>query len=305
MKSLLLISTFLLTLNFALSQAPDYFNNQPSWFIELQHSGEGGIGSYMETSVILAFENEIYDGYFLMKRKYEKVEYDDGTITAGTESLINVRQEGRAIYYYNEETELDELFISYELEIGDTVKGKFGDENFPLIVYDIDSVLVGDSYRRLFYTDETPEGGANRRLIEGIGFQYSDEVQIGNYFGDINYAGEGIGFDLTLNCYGEYTVPLWNYPEGGDCNLTLNLEEEETQTNINLYPNPAVDLINLSASTNIKVVTIQTLDGAIIKEVPINKNNGQINLTEFSKGIYIANITMENGTLLWKKIIKQ
>ncbi|MFT5820274.1 MAG: hypothetical protein ACI8ZM_001513 [Crocinitomix sp.] len=47
------------------------------------------------------------------------------------------------------------------------------------------------------------------------------------------------------------------------------------------------------------------LSGETVKVIPMNKKTGQINLTDFSRGIYIANITMEDGSLLWKKIIKQ
>jgi hypothetical protein len=287
------------------AQTPDYFGNDPSWLVRLKYDSFD-TGDYIEFRSYSVKEDQTYAGYYQISSWYERDFFHEDFYTEGSSTHLNVRQEGRAIYYYDEISHSDKLYISYDLEIGDTVKGKFGWAYEDLIVYSIDSVLVGDSYRKIFHTDDTPETGANNILIEGIGFQYAPEIEVGNYFAGEDYFGNELQYEYALNCYGEFNIPLWSGYDEAECNLTLTIKEnQQTSLYINLYPNPAVDLINFAAPSDIKNIIIYNLAGGAAIEISVNDKTGQINLTDFSRGIYIAKITMEDGILLRKKIVLQ
>ncbi len=84
----------------------------------------------------------------------------------------------------------------------------------------------------------------------------------------------------------------------------INLDKEE-QTNLKIYPNPAKDVINVANSADtIENVTITDMNGRVVKQVVLGVNEGQINISDLSQGVYILNAT-SNGKTVTEKIVKQ
>jgi hypothetical protein len=81
----------------------------------------------------------------------------------------------------------------------------------------------------------------------------------------------------------------------------------ESETNINIYPNPTNNLLYLDIKNNSEPIsiTISNLEGQIIFSSIFESNiNQQIfDLSEFSKGIYLVTITL-NGKIFKEKIVK-
>jgi len=75
-----------------------------------------------------------------------------------------------------------------------------------------------------------------------------------------------------------------------------DLDDDE----ILIYPNPTTDIINIAAKNNIKI-DITNLLGEIVLTI---ENVDQIDLSPFSSGIYIFNITY-NNTKIQHKVIKK
>ena len=75
-----------------------------------------------------------------------------------------------------------------------------------------------------------------------------------------------------------------------------DLEENE----ILIYPNPTTDIINITAKNDIKIDVINLL-GEIIITI---ENQDQINLSQYSNGLYILDITY-NNIKIQHKIIKK
>ena len=73
---------------------------------------------------------------------------------------------------------------------------------------------------------------------------------------------------------------------------------ELNNTSINIYPNPATDLLQINSSINIKSWVITDLSGRIIKNE--NNNTGEllteINVDEIPEGIYILKLSHEKST---------
>jgi hypothetical protein len=72
---------------------------------------------------------------------------------------------------------------------------------------------------------------------------------------------------------------------------------------IELYPNPTKDLINISipATIEFSLIQIQDLSG---KTVASSLNQKQFNVQEFETGVYLVNVTTKDG-MLTKKFVKQ
>lgn len=83
-------------------------------------------------------------------------------------------------------------------------------------------------------------------------------------------------------------------------NCALNNQEFETNK-FTISPNPIVDFFTIDASSNAKI-SIYDAQGRFIKQLEFSNSN-TINISEFSKGIYLLKID-DNGKLATIKIIK-
>lgn len=79
-----------------------------------------------------------------------------------------------------------------------------------------------------------------------------------------------------------------------------------TTNEISVYPNPATDIININSSLNsFNSVSVVDLNGRVVKSMNFNTvTEAQINISDLANGVYIMNITSENGAFS-KKIIKE
>jgi hypothetical protein len=86
-----------------------------------------------------------------------------------------------------------------------------------------------------------------------------------------------------------------------DPNYTNIPEKEKNNIDINIYPNPAKDKINI-VGKNIKKVEIVNLNGQIVKSRTINSENYIIDVSDLSKGLYF--IKINNGREVKKIVVK-
>lgn len=128
------------------------------------------------------------------------------------------------------------------------------------------------------------------------------KVEAGNSF---SYA---IKEDNTLHTwgnkniyYGDYTLISDLTPTLMTCNLLSSISFQETE--LNFYPNPIVDELNIIQSTEIESFEIFNILGQIVMRDNIKGN--KINLSELTKGIYICLFYKNNGQPITHKFIKQ
>lgn len=116
----------------------------------------------------------------------------------------------------------------------------------------------------------------------------------------------------TSTCTGRYLVVNGNPPSSNSSNIEM-IEEALTRSidfehNIELYPNPGTNLVNLYMSNSIisdkNVIVIRNTLGAIVKQIEdINSNITTIEFDNYPAGIYYFNI-LGNGEPLVKKWVK-
>ena len=74
--------------------------------------------------------------------------------------------------------------------------------------------------------------------------------------------------------------------------------------NVEIYPNPARDYIKLSANNcQQSAVRVYNYLGILVEEIEVNSSDIEINVSDYSNGVYFIEIQTENGNFV-KKIIK-
>ena len=74
-----------------------------------------------------------------------------------------------------------------------------------------------------------------------------------------------------------------------DCNPEdgfLSINSNESYENINLYPNPSINYLNIDSNEEIWKLEIIKMNGEKINNLPFSKN---IDISFLSKGIYVLN----------------
>ena len=71
---------------------------------------------------------------------------------------------------------------------------------------------------------------------------------------------------------------------------STSINELETK-NINLYPNPTNDVLNIQTEENVQLVEVYNIQGAKV----LVDNRTQLNVSELPKGTYVINVITQNG----------
>lgn len=80
---------------------------------------------------------------------------------------------------------------------------------------------------------------------------------------------------------------------------------ENTDDNINIYPNPAKDIVKLSVATSQQsAVRIYNVIGMKVDEIEMNSNEIEINVSGYKPGIYFINVETSNGNIIKKMIVE-
>ena len=207
-----------------------------------------------------------------------------------------IRQDtaNRKVFFFHPLDTAEKLLYDFNMQAGDTVKGFLTHDGFTGdTVQSVDSVLVGNSYRKRWNINPW----YNISLIEGIGSTY----------GLIEWSpGFGVDFpDISLICFIENGITL--YPDTvTNCELITNIENiypEKYLTSVS--PNPVTDKLNVTV--NNKELSEFILYDIASKKLLHQKftNSTTINTGQLSKGIYIYEVKNKNGVIKKGKIIKE
>lgn len=85
----------------------------------------------------------------------------------------------------------------------------------------------------------------------------------------------------------------------------ISVEENKMENNINVYPNPATDIVNIDinaiSNNNVTIQVINTLGQVVLSNVDINLTAGanavQLNVSQLEAGIHIVSITSGNQVI--------
>lgn len=188
------------------------------------------------------------------------------------------------------------LLYDFNLNVGDTLHPGTCDNQFgcssPVIVISIDSVLVGNNYRKR-YNLEMNGMYPNDTLIEGIGATSGLLETI--------CAFESGG---NLICFSQNNQP--QYPDTSvTCELITKLPEIKNEPTFSVFPNPVNDNFTIEQNGSLQATNFEIMNslGQLIYFGKLNDIT-TVSTTNFSKGAYFIRFISSKG-VFYKKIIIQ
>ena len=83
-------------------------------------------------------------------------------------------------------------------------------------------------------------------------------------------------------------------------NQALSVKEVST-VDVSIYPNPTVDYVNIKSEKKVKNISVYSLDGKKLDET----RDSKVDLTSYSSGAYLLDISLEDGTQFKHKVIRK
>ena len=79
--------------------------------------------------------------------------------------------------------------------------------------------------------------------------------------------------------------------------------EDESLVTLNMYPNPAIDVLNISSQSTINTVEIFNILGQKVITMQVEDTSAEINVSNLNAGIYLIKYEINNSTST-KKFVK-
>ncbi len=304
-KLLLLIMVITFSVN---AQTPDYLSDNPKWRVDMWFGGYGDCLEEFDYVYYLDGDSLVNDHVYakVLKRGISKLHwkgpYPPDEYCYGGSAYHHlqglVRQEGRKMYLWDGDFNVDALLYDFDLEVGDTLQPTVVFRSYDaFVVTSIDSILVGDSYRKVFnliapwmiYPEEV--------LIEGIGFGG----------GLLDYCPFQSEFPSFLECFTLNDTTY--YPEfGAPCELNVSVPQFPYSAEFKKYPNPVRGQFTIELPQNVIIsnVSVVNLLGAkvLIHDSDISTGEITVDLTGLTKGMYIVELAHGNQVVKRLKVLK-
>lgn len=155
--------------------------------------------------------------------------------------------------------------------------------------------------------DAPPASTANKSILstndlEGYNV-YRDDVKINS---SVIETEAYTDTDLPINVFEYYVTAVYTGGESDPSDVVTVLITDINkleQQNIEVYPNPASNFINIKAENITNIRIINTVGQVMIKN-DVNTNHAQININDLQSGVYFIQIDTEKESFTKKIIIK-
>ena len=253
MRKSLLSFCFLTLMNAAIAQNIRFTDSTNSW--EVQHYHEGSNGFVVDNYHLTFSGDTMVNGltYRKLVQPYRSLNYKANLFR---EDMVAQKVWCRHIpYYSNDYDTVEYLIYSHNWQAGDTIKGYMASST----ITGVDSVAVGTTWHKRFHI-RTPNSVTHAwDLVEGIGGM------------------GGPGFPVyprtfedgwILKCFtnqGSHppvtpAASIGGYRFDNNLSCTLAVAENSAPTQLQVYPNPAKDEVNIRHAVGLNGVTFTVYD---------------------------------------------
>ncbi|HLS30891.1 MAG TPA: BspA family leucine-rich repeat surface protein [Flavobacteriaceae bacterium] len=122
----------------------------------------------------------------------------------------------------------------------------------------------------------------------------------------IYFGGESMEYSSQVEEYRNILINDLGWTIEGDsegtCTLSIN---SEVETTFDIYPNPVQKTLHITGLEGLESIKLFDLNGRIIQSFTANNPVENINMNDFTSGIYFLIIETKNQTQTTQKIIKQ
>ena len=216
-----------------------------------------------------------------------------GTVATGYKGAIRHDAINKKVYFIPPATSAEQLLYDFTMQVGDTVRGYLETYTNPdEVVQAIDSVLIGNSYRKRWIINTC----YNIDFIEGIGSTYGLIQSSPGCVTDLP--------DLSITCFQQNGQAL--YPDTNtNCGLITSVNTiSKVAGEIKIFPNPSQGSFTIcfEQSMNIKEWGITDMLGKAIFRIQAN-NQTNIKINNLPSGTYILNAIDKENKSMNRKIV--
>ena len=181
------------------------------------------------------------------------------------------------------------LYMDFGLTIGDSFS--FTASYGPRLRLDtIDSIIVYGNYRKQFTFSLN---FFNEKWIEGIGSES----------GWFRFPYIATMWFL-LECYSENDTIKYGSTGNCHCNTYVGINELKNSFSFSLFPNPSSGIFTISSSEKLNSIEIFDVLGKEIMQQEAGSRKQEINISNFTPGIYFIKVFSESGIFSIQKMIK-
>lgn len=236
--------------------------------------------------------------HHIMMKMLDNAEGNDISMTAGEYRRLEFSYDMSSTYV-EDINDLEVALWLQDMETKEIINSRFAYE-YTEHVYPVQNVtLEEDGSNNLIISWDTPQDE------NASGYNvYINNVLVAENLGTLSYQHQlsEAGF------YVVEVVALYDDKSSVGVVKTIDAElniSEDTDVCINIYPNPAKDLVKLSVvSGQQSAVRIYNVLGMIVDEIEINSNEIEINVSSYKPGIYFINVETSNGNIIKKMIVE-
>lgn len=197
--------------------------------------------------------------------------------------------EEKKVFFVERNTGQEVLLYDFNLIPGDTIPITYNNQYYFGTIASVDSVLVGNQYRKRFNIEEMGTGAT--WIIEGIGSNAGLLEPL--YQGEDNYGLKCFNLNESI-FYPEY----WYF-----CDLITGLNDQKASNySLQIIPNPISDMAVINISGNIgknASIEISNIWGEMIKSIPVSGQSSiDINGKEFIPGLYLCVLKSNDDSIL-------
>lgn len=80
---------------------------------------------------------------------------------------------------------------------------------------------------------------------------------------------------------------------------------DELKNSVNVYPNPAVDVLNISMAESMVSIAIIDMSGRTVSTIAVNGNESTLSIADLKAGVYTFAVTTENGNVVRNSFVKK
>lgn len=252
-------------------------------------------------------DDEVIDTYEwtgnLTKGQQETIDFEEFTFTGSEFSIeaVNLNGSNNDEYDYDnmykyvvsDPATLEDGYMKIQVRIGDNP------ENFSIKIMNMNT---GELLHNFTFEESDKVYQEIVNLPEFGCYRVTFVNTAGNGIGDAGFWGikdknnqTVVSGGVSTNAF-EYEFPIELKYSG------VNIEEIESLNDVNIYPNPASSVINVTA-TNLTKIKIYNAVGQLIHNEEVSSDNVTVDTQDWTNGFYYVTVETANGNSTSQKII--
>jgi hypothetical protein len=142
----------------------------------------------------------------------------------------------------------------------------------------------------------------------GVNTPHTYNIFVNGVLVEENYAETTYSFPAEIGVY--YSVGVQVAYENDLTSVTCVIGKENTwsvgenEASIcKVYPNPATSNVRIEAENSIESVKVYNVLGALVANVPANGTIANVDMSQYSNGVYVFNIRQSDGTVSNQRVV--